>query len=67
METQRPTISTLVKARQAAGRRYVQLIVAAAVTKFTTRTVSDEQMAEVRRAKAEWDATRQVAADRHPD
>jgi hypothetical protein len=67
METQRPQVSTLVKARQAAGRRYVQLVVAAAVTKFTTRTISDEQMAEVRRANAEWDATRQVVADRHRD
>jgi hypothetical protein len=64
METQRPQISTLVHARQAAGRRYVQLVMAAALTKFTTRTVSEEQMAEVRRAKAEWDATRQVVADR---
>jgi hypothetical protein len=54
----------LVHARQAAGRRYVQLVMAAAVTKFTIRRVSEEQMAEVRRAKAEWDATRQVVADR---
>jgi hypothetical protein len=40
------------------------LVVAAAVTKFTTQTVSDAQMAEVRAAKAEWDATMQVVAAR---
>jgi hypothetical protein len=36
----------------------MQLVIAAAVTKYETRTVSEEQMAEVRRAKAEWDGTR---------
>jgi hypothetical protein len=64
MDMQRPKVSTLIQARQAAGRRYVQLVVAAAVSKYATRFVSDEQMAEVRRAKAEWDATRQVVATR---
>ena len=42
----------------------MQLVIAAAVTKYETRTVSEEQMAEVRRAKAEWDGTRQVVADK---
>jgi hypothetical protein len=64
METQWSQPTTLMQARQAACRRYVQLVVAAAVTKFTTQTVSDAQMAEVRAAKAEWDATMQVIAAR---
>lgn len=39
------------------------LVMAAAVTKFTTQIVSEAQMVEVRAAKAEWDATRQVISD----
>jgi len=61
MESQRPQLLTLIEARQEAGRRYVRLALAAAMTKFTTRTVSDAQYAEVEAAKGEWEAATQAS------
>jgi hypothetical protein len=52
----------LIEARQAAGRRCVSLMFAAAMNRFTAQTVSDVQLNEVQAAADEWEAAAQAAA-----
>jgi hypothetical protein len=53
----------VIQARQAAGRRYISLVIMATVERFLGQ-ISPARRAEIHAAKASWEAAKRRVADR---
>ena len=60
-------MAELIEARQAAGHRYISLVMRAATERFRGGRMNAARRAEILAAKARWEAAKRAAAESQSD